>query len=56
MLNYYNTFLLQWRHRWGVMTKLSPAAGEYMELVILFIGIFLYYDFSNEKAVYNYIF
>ncbi|KAL4131808.1 hypothetical protein QTP88_009063 [Uroleucon formosanum] len=22
----------KWRHRWGVMTKLSPAAGEYIEL------------------------
>lgn len=26
--------MLQWRHRWGVMTKLSPAAGEYVVDVI----------------------
>ncbi|XP_022163216.1 uncharacterized protein LOC111028771 [Myzus persicae] len=28
----------KWRHRWGVMTKLSPAAGE---LVILFIYFYI---------------
>lgn len=34
------SFLLQWRHRWGVVTKLSPAAGK-LPILILYYIIFM---------------
>lgn len=27
-------YLLQWKQRWGVVTKLSPAAGEFKNIEV----------------------